>query len=82
LTVSIPEHHDAVRTEMPATRPRPPKLAIRSVRPERRGAPYPRSARNRSGRRRRTRRVRPTQRSPPSRHRSLSAGKWEVMFRR
>lgn len=79
LTASIPEHDDTVRTEMPAPRPRPPKLAIRSARPERRGAPAPGSPRNRSDTRRRNRRVWPTQRSPPGRHRSLSARQWEVM---
>lgn len=65
LTAAIPERWHAVRTETPAARPRPPKLAIRCATPERRGAPPPGSPRNPSDTRRRSRRVWPTQRSPP-----------------
>jgi hypothetical protein len=67
LSAAIPEHCAAVPAEMPVARPRPPQLAIRSARLDRRGAPPPASRSHRWATRRRNSRVWPTQRSPPGR---------------
>lgn len=67
LSAAIPEHCHAVRTEMPATRSRPPQLAIRCATLGRRGVPLPACRSHRWATRRRNSRVWPTQRSPPGR---------------
>ncbi|OBH18366.1 hypothetical protein A5710_21950 [Mycolicibacter sinensis] len=63
--LTAPEHCYAVRTEMPATRLRTPKLALCSAGPARPGAPPPARRAHRSATRRRNTQVWPTQRSPP-----------------
>ncbi|BBX21588.1 hypothetical protein MTER_09990 [Mycolicibacter terrae] len=68
-TAATPEHCDAGAHRLPVSRPRPPKLAVRSAEPRRRGAPPPSGRDGRAGGAV-TREVRPTQRSPPERHRT------------
>ncbi|MCV7383670.1 hypothetical protein [Mycolicibacter longobardus] len=65
LTAEAPGHCTAERTETPATRPRPPKLALRGVKPDGRSVALPACRRHRSATRSRSRRVWPSQRSPP-----------------